>query len=344
MKKGDTLKEAWFYDTMQDQRVRCRLCNHMCVIGSGKRGICGVRENREGVLETRVYGRLIAAGDDPIEKKPFFHLMPGSRSFSIATVGCNFKCQFCQNADIAQMPANQGGKVTGDPTTPQQVVLAAQRRGCASVAYTYTEPTVFFEFACDTAQLAHEQGIKNVFVTNGYMSAEALERVSPWLDAANVDLKAYSDDFYKQLCGARLAPVKATLRRLKGHRIWVEVTTLIIPGLNDDSDALHRLATFIAQDLGHETPWHVSRFHPTYQLTDRDPTPVKTLVEAREIGMAAGLKYVYTGNIPGQGGEDTVCPGCGETVIARRGFQIVANRVHDGCCNACKTVIDGVGM
>ena len=336
--------EARLYETMQDQRVRCRLCSHHCVIGSGKRGICGVRENRDGILETHVYGRLIAAGDDPIEKKPFFHLMPGSRSFSIATVGCNFKCRFCQNADIAQMPADRDGMVTGDATTPQQVVTAAQGRGCASIAYTYTEPTVFFEFACDTAQLAHRQGIKNVFVTNGFMSAEALERVSPWLDAANVDLKAYTDDFYKRQCDARLEPVKETLRRLKGLNIWVEVTTLIIPGLNDDSEELSRLATFIAKDLGPETPWHVSRFHPTYRLMDRGATPVETLMQARQIGIAAGLKYVYTGNIPGRGGEDTICPGCGETVITRRGFQVMDNRMRKGRCSGCGTVIDGVGM
>ena len=246
--------EAWLYEALQDQRVRCRLCSHMCVIGNGKRGLCGVRENRDGVLQTRVYGRLIAAGDDPIEKKPLFHLMPGSRSFSIATVGCNFKCRFCQNADIAQMPADRGGMVTGDVATPQQVVAAAQRKNCASIAYTYTEPTVFFEFASDTAQLAHRRGIKNVFVTNGYMSAEALQRISPWLDAANVDLKAYSDEFYRQQCGARLNPVKETLRRMKSLGIWVEVTTLVIPGLNDDPGELSRLAAFLATDLGVEHP------------------------------------------------------------------------------------------
>jgi pyruvate formate lyase activating enzyme len=336
--------EAWLYETLEDQRVRCRLCSHTCVIGSGKRGICGVRENRSGILGTRVYGRLIAAGDDPIEKKPFFHMMPGSRSFSIATVGCNFKCRFCQNADIAQMPADQNGRVTGDVTTPQQVVSAAQHRRCASIAYTYTEPTVFFEFACDTAQLAHNQGIKNVLVTNGFMSAEALQRISPWLDAANVDLKAFTDDFYKRQCGARLEPVKETLRRMKALKIWVEVTTLIIPGLNDDPEELSQLAGFIANDLGVETPWHVSRFHPTYQMRDRGSTPVGTLMQAREIGISAGLKYVYTGNIPGQGGEDTRCPGCNEIVIARRGFQIRDNRVRKGRCSSCQTVIEGIGM
>jgi pyruvate formate lyase activating enzyme len=259
-------------------------------------------------------------------------------------VGCNFKCRFCQNADIAQMPADRNGMVAGDAATPQQVVAAAQRRNCASIAYTYTEPTVFFEFACDTAQLAHSQGIKNVFVTNGFMSAEALERINPWMDAANVDLKAYSDDFYKRQCGARLEPVKETLRRLKTLKVWVEVTTLIIPGLNDDPRELSRLAAFIAGDLGPETPWHVSRFHPTYLLTDRGSTPVETLMQARDIGIAAGLKYVYTGNIPGQGGEDTICPGCGETVIARRGYQIMDNRVRKGRCSGCQTVIAGIGM
>jgi len=336
--------EAWLYERLPEQRVRCRLCSHHCIIGNGKRGTCQVRDNRNGILETRVYGRLIAAGDDPIEKKPLFHLLPGSRSFSIATVGCNFKCRFCQNADIAQLPADRNGVIMGDPITPQQVVTATLDRRCASIAYTYTEPTVFFEFACDTAELAHDQGIKNVFVTNGFMSTEALERVSPWLDAANVDLKAYSDDFYKKQCGARLEPVKATLVAMKRLGIWVEVTTLIIPGLNDDPGELSDLAAFIAGELGVDTPWHVSRFHPTYRLTDRDATPVKTLLAARQIGMDAGLRYVYTGNIPGRGGEDTVCPGCGRIVIARRVFQIAQIRIRDGRCDGCQTVIDGIGM
>jgi pyruvate formate lyase activating enzyme len=316
----------------------------MCTIGIGSRGICGVRENRNGVLETRVYGRLIAANADPIEKKPIFHLMPGSRSFSVATVGCNFKCRFCQNADIAQMPANQAGRVAGEKATPEHVIAAAQRNDCSSIAYTYTEPTVFFEFAFDTAKLAHEEGIKNIFVTNGYMSGEVLDAMSPWLDAANVDLKAYTNEFYKQQCGARLEPVKETLRKMKALDIWVEVTTLIIPGLNDDRAELSRLAAFVAEELGPETPWHVSRFHPTYKLTDRGATPIETLVQARKIGIAAGLKYVYTGNIPGKGGEDTLCPGCGKIVLARRGYLIEHNQIQKGKCRFCSTHIDGIGM
>jgi pyruvate formate lyase activating enzyme len=336
--------EASFYTPLDGGKVQCRLCHHMCTIGIGSRGICGVRENRNGVLETRVYGRLIAANADPIEKKPIFHLMPGSRSFSVATVGCNFKCRFCQNADIAQMPANQAGRVAGEKATPEHVIAAAQRNDCSSIAYTYTEPTVFFEFAFDTAKLAHEEGIKNIFVTNGYMSGEVLDAMSPWLDAANVDLKAYTNEFYKQQCGARLEPVKETLRKMKALDIWVEVTTLIIPGLNDDRAELSRLAAFVAEELGPETPWHVSRFHPTYKLTDRGATPIETLVQARKIGIAAGLKYVYTGNIPGKGGEDTLCPGCGKIVLARRGYLIEHNQIQKGKCRFCSTHIDGIGM
>ncbi len=336
--------EAWLYETMNNQRVRCRLCSHMCVIGDGERGICGVRENRKGVLHTLVYGRLIAAGDDPIEKKPLFHLMPGSRSFSIATVGCNFRCRFCQNAHIAQISVDHETRISGQQTTPEEVVSAARRSGCTSIAYTYTEPTIFFEFACDTARLASGAGLKNVFVTNGYMSDEALSRVRPWLDAANVDLKAFSDDFYKKQCGGRLQPVKDTLRRMKSYDIWVEVTTLIIPGLNDDAAQLSQLADFIVTALGPETPWHVSRFHPTHRMLDRHPTPVQTLCKARDIGIAAGLKYVYTGNIPGQGGENTVCPGCKEMVIARNGFSIIENRLKNGRCPSCQTVIEGIAM
>ncbi len=336
--------QAWLWETLPDHRVRCLLCSHQCVIDNRKRGICGVRENRDGVLESTVYGRVVAAGDDPIEKKPLFHVMPGSRSFSIATVGCNFKCRFCQNADIAQMPADREGMIVGETKTPAQIVTAAQHRQCASISYTYTEPTIFFEFACDTAEIAHEQGLKNIFVTNGFMSEAALTRIGPFLDAANVDLKAFNDDFYTKFCNARRAPVQATLRRMKQLGVWVEVTTLIIPGLNDDPSDLSRLAAFIAEDLGAETPWHVSRFHPTYRLTDRGPTPVETLLQARQIGIAAGLKYVYTGNIPGQGGEDTHCPGCGQTVIARQGFRITGTFLGNGHCRACGRMVDGIGM
>ena len=334
--------EAYLYNPLEDKKVKCNLCSHRCVIKEGRRGICGVRENRSGMLLTLVYGKAIARHVDPIEKKPLFHFLPGTLSYSIATVGCNLRCKFCQNADIAQMPTDHKGVIMGDTVTPQEVVAAAKKSGCRSISYTYTEPTVFFELAYDTAKIAHEHQIRNVFVTNGYMTAEALEMIEPYLDAANVDLKAFSDRYYKELCGARLKHVQETLKRMKSCGILVEVTTLIVPGLNDDKAELQDLAGFIAQDLGTETPWHISRFHPTYKLTDRPPTPVKTLTVAREIGLDAGLKYVYTGNVPGNSAENTYCYNCGEIVIERRGFQVGALRIKDGKCSKCGVEIDGV--
>lgn len=334
--------EALLYKTLPGRQVRCVLCSHRCVIAEGQRGICRVRENRGGTLESLVYGRLIARHVDPIEKKPLYHFLPGSLSFSIATVGCNFRCRFCQNADIAQLPADRGGAIRGERVSPEAVVAAAARAECRSIAYTYTEPTVFFEFALDVARLAHAQGIRNVFVTNGYMTREALDVIGPVLDAANVDLKAFTPGYYKDQCGARLEPVKETLRAMKARGVYVEVTTLIVPGLNDDPNELKALAAFLVRDLGPETPWHISRFHPTYRLTDRPPTPVRTLQRAREIGIAAGLQFVYTGNVPGDEGENTFCPACGERLIERRGFRVGKVRLKDGRCAKCGAAIAGV--
>ena len=334
--------KAYLYNAHKEKSVSCRLCSHRCVIKDGHGGLCAVRENRDGTLHTLVYGKVIAGRVDPIEKKPLYHFLPGSQSYSIATVGCNFSCSFCQNADIAQMPTDRKGVILGDSSTPQEVVAAAEKGHCRSIAYTYTEPTVFFEFAYETAKLAHDQGIRNVFVTNGYMTFEALEMVSPYLDAANVDLKAFTDKYYKELCSARLKHVQATLKLMKALNIFVEVTTLIVPNLNDDPTELKDLAAFIAEDLGTETPWHISRFHPTYKLTDQPPTPVQTLTTAREIGLNAGLKYVYTGNVPGNTGENTFCYSCGETVIERWGFQVGKLRIKNGKCTQCGAKIDGV--
>jgi len=334
--------EAYLYEPLKEQTVKCNLCSHRCLIRPGKRGICNVRENREGMLNTLVYGKLIARHIDPIEKKPLFHLAPGSRSYSIATVGCNFKCLFCQNADIAQMPSDRSGMIVGDPVSPQTVVAAAVQAGCRSISYTYTEPTIYFEFAHDTARIAHEQGLLNVFVTNGYMTAEALHMIRPYLDGANVDLKSFSDGYYKKYCGARLSPVQETLMRMKSLNILVEVTTLLVTGLNDGETELESLAGFIAGSLGAETPWHISRFHPTYKLADRPPTPLKSLITARDIGLAAGLKYVYLGNVPGENGESTVCPGCGRMLIERWGFTVRKNLLEKGRCPHCSTEIEGI--
>ncbi|NVM20961.1 MAG: AmmeMemoRadiSam system radical SAM enzyme [Desulfobacterales bacterium] len=336
--------EAYLYEKLKDKKVRCRLCNHRCIIKEGKRGTCGVRENHDGTLETLVYGRLVAQNVDPIEKKPLYHVLPATLSYSIAAVGCNFKCRFCQNADISQLPAERKGMIVGDRSSPEDVVRAAERTGSRSVAYTYTEPTVFFEFAYDTAKLAHEKGLLNVFVTNGYMSSEALHMIKPYLDAANVDLKAFNDDFYKEQCSAKRKHVMETLKLMKSLGIFVEVTTLLIPGLNDDKGELRQLASFIVGSLGPETPWHISRFHPTYKLTDRPPTPAESIYRARRIGLDAGLRYVYSGNLPGGEGEDTNCYSCGEVLIERWGYRIGKNLIKDGRCSKCGAAIDGIGL
>ena len=336
--------EALLYKGLGDGKVQCHLCHHRCVIKKGKRGLCGVRENQEGTLETLVYGRLVAQNVDPIEKKPLFHVKPGSLSFSIATVGCNFSCRFCQNAGIAQLPSDRSGMITGDRVTPEQVVAAALQTQCKSIAYTYTEPTVFFEFALHTAKLAREKGLLNVFVTNGYMTTEALDTISPYLDAANVDLKAFNDVFYKEQCRAKRKHVLETLTYMKARDVFIEVTTLLIPGLNDDPDELKALAGFIAKDLGPETPWHISRFHPTHKLTDRPPTAAESIFRAREIGMSAGLHYVYCGNLPGEGGEDTHCHGCGIPLIKRWGYQITQNVLKEGACPSCGEIVAGLDM
>ncbi|MDX9786927.1 MAG: AmmeMemoRadiSam system radical SAM enzyme [Desulfobacterales bacterium] len=337
------LKEALLYEKMAENRVRCHLCNHHCKIHEGKRGICGVRENQGGNLYSLVYGKIIADHIDPIEKKPLFHFLPGSTAFSIGTVGCNFRCKFCQNFDISQYPHDHGGKIAGQDQTPEQVVASAQAARCETIAYTYNEPTIFFEFAYDTAILAHKAGIKNVFVSNGYMSADAAHQMAPHLDAINIDLKAFTDKFYKEICGARLQPVLETIHRMKALGVWVEVTTLIIPGLNDAKDELREIARFV-KSVGDEVPWHVTAFYPTYQLKDRPPTSATTLRLAREIGLEEGLRYVYEGNVPGEAGENTYCPECGVNVIERSGFGFVRNRIKDGKCPACGRTIDGVGL
>ncbi len=336
--------EAVLYHAEKGNTVRCDLCNHHCVIKDGKRGLCHVRENRSGILHSLVFGRVIAQHVDPIEKKPLFHVKPGSLSYSVATVGCNFRCQFCQNASIAQAPADNGGRISGESATPEEIVKDAHRRGCASIAYTYTEPTIYFEFALATAKAAKPLGIRNVFVTNGYMTREAIEMISPYLDAANVDLKAFSDDFYKTYCGAKLEPVKESLKAMKAAGIFVEVTTLLIPDLNDDPAELEQLAGFIKTELGPETPWHISRFHPSYKLADRPPTPVETLMKARDIGARAGLRYVYTGNVPGNEWEHTFCYRCKEKIIERLGFQVRSRNIENGACAFCGAVIDGIGL
>ncbi len=334
------MKEALLYRPLEDGRVKCNLCNHRCVILPSKRGICGVRENREGKLFSLVFGRAISMNIDPIEKKPLFHLLPGSTSFSIATVGCNFRCLQCQNHEISQMPVDHN-RIEGSVVPPSKIVSLARENGCRSISYTYTEPTIYFEYAYETATLARQEGIRNIFVTNGYMTEEALKMIHPYLDAANVDLKSYREKFYKEVCGARLGPVLENLKLMKALGVWVEVTTLVIPTLNDSEKEFEEIAQFILS-LGTEVPWHLSAFYPTYKMLHLPRTPSATLHRAREIGIKAGLRYVYCGNIPGQGGEDTICPDCGRTVIERMGFRVVRNDVIRGKCRHCHALIEGL--
>ena len=335
------MKEASLYDKLEGKKVKCNLCSHRCKIAEGKIGICGVRENKGGTLYSLVYGKVIAEHVDPIEKKPFFHFRPGATSFSIATAGCNFRCEHCQNWNISQGPG-EGRGIAGKSLPPKEVVRLAKKYGCKSISYTYTEPSIFFEYAYDTAKLAKKEGIDNNFVTNGFMTPEALEMISPYLDAANVDLKAFTDKFYREVCGARLKPVLETLKGMKKLGIWVEVTTLAIPTLNDSKDELEKIANFIYKELGRETPWHVSSFYPHYKMKYMPPTPIETLSMARKIGLDAGLRYVYSGNIPDDIGENTYCYNCGELLIRRYGVSILENKIKDSRCFNCNAKIDGV--
>jgi pyruvate formate lyase activating enzyme len=336
------MKEAMLYERLDGGKVRCALCAHRCTIAPGRRGICHVRENRDGTLQSLVYGRLIAMNVDPIEKKPLFHFLPGSLSFSIATVGCNFRCLHCQNYDISQFGRDHpAAPIPGRAATPEDVVSAALRTGCRSISYTYTEPTIFMEFAIETATLARKQGLANVFVSNGFMTPESARAIAPVLDADNIDLKG-DDEFYKKVCGARVGPVRETIALMRALGVWVEVTTLIIPGYNDRDETLRDIARFLAS-VDKAIPWHVSRFHPTYKLLDAPPTPAASLQRAREIGRAEGLRYVYTGNVPGDRGEHTLCPSCGRTLVEREGFEVLAMRVGpDGLCPDCGEPQQGV--
>jgi len=335
------MHEAMFWAKAEGGKVRCSLCRFRCLIAEGQRGICGVRENTDGILYTLVYGKSIAEQIDPIEKKPLFHYHPGSTSFSIATAGCNFRCLHCQNYEISQLPRVRR-EIPGRDLPPAEIVSRARGAGCRSISYTYTEPTIFYEYAFDTAVLARQAGLGNVFVTNGYITPEALEHFAPYLDAANIDLKGFSEKFYREVVGATLAGVLDSLKVYKRLGIWIEVTTLIIPGHNDDDADLKGIARFIAEELGRETPWHVTAFYPTYKMLDKPPTPVATLRRARQIGLKAGLRYVYEGNIPGEGGENTLCPACRRTVIERRGFRLGAVSVREGRCGFCGEPLDGV--
>ena len=333
------MKEALLYEKMDNGSVHCHLCGHHCVIKPGDFGVCQVRQNREGTLYTLVYGSAISQNIDPIEKKPLYHFYPGSQAYSVATLGCNFQCAWCQNWQIAQAP-RQHGLMDVRSTSPAQLVAGAQVSGAKSIAYTYTEPTIFFEYAYETAQLAQQAGIANIYVTNGYMTGEMLDLFHPVLDAANVDLKAFRQRTYSKYVGAGLQTVLDSMKKMKALGIWLEVTSLLIPDVNDSPEEISDMARFIAQELGTDTPWHISRFFPQYKMTHLPPTPPKTLLTAYEIGKAAGLEYVYMGNIAWE--SNTSCPSCGTLLIQREGYRIGESKVINGCCPDCGQEIAGV--
>lgn len=339
------MREAILYDKLEKKWIRCRLCQHRCFIGDGKRGLCGCRVNKNGQLFTTNYGRAIAAHVDPMEKKPLYHFLPGTKIYSLAAPGCNFRCRFCQNSEISQIAQNINvgnlERVTVD-LPPAAIVQAALKERCPAIAYTYTEPTVFFEYALATAKIAKEAGLKNVFVTNGYQTEEAITKMAGVIDAVNVDLKSFSEDFYQRICGAKLKPILNNIKLFHEKGIWVEVTTLIIPENNDSAAELKKIAGFLA-NISPDLPWHLSRFHGDYKMANLKETPLETLETAYRIGRAAGLNYVYIGNVPDSKYQDTYCPKCQARVIKRKFYDVEINLNVNRCpaCSADLPIIVG---
>lgn len=331
------MKESYLYEKLGNSNVRCGTCAHKCLIADKMFGICGVRQNVDGSLYVLNYGKAISLSIDPIEKKPYFHFLPGTHSFSVATVGCNLICGNCQNWQISQLVKSDKSMLSiGQSILPKEIVAQAIKSKCPSISYTYTEPTIFMEYALDTMKVAKAEGIKNTWVTNGFMTEDTLNMIVPYLDAANVDIKSFDNDFYVKNCGARLDPILDACKRMKKRGVWVEITTLIIPTLSDDPEMLEKIAKFIFNELGSDTPWHVSAFSAdiSWKMRDIPDTPVKTVNNAYKIGKKMGLKYVYTGNVPGNESENTYCSNCRELVIKRIGYYI--ERFDDnGACPKC---------
>ncbi len=336
------MKESYLYKKLENNKVQCSTCSHRCFIAPENFGICGVRKNIDGKLYALNYERLISESIDPIEKKPLFHFLPGTHSLSLATVGCNFRCGNCQNWQISQLVKTDKSLLEiGQKLSPKEIVDNAIKNKCQSIAYTYTEPTIFLEYALDTMKLAKKKGIKNVWITNGFMSNETLNMIAPYLDAMNVDLKSFDDEFYKTYCGARVGPILENLKQIKKLGIWNEVTTLIIPNLSDNEKMLENIAKFIFNELGSGTPWHVTAFSGaiSWKMRDIPDTSVEIIHKAYKIGKKTGLKYVYAGNIPGNSKENTYCPKCNELAIERIGFYI-KRFDKKGKCAKCGESLD----
>ena len=331
--------EARYYTKLENDRVRCELCPWHCVVAPGKRGHCDVRANRDGVYYSLVYGRIASYHNDPIEKKPFFHFHPASQALSVATAGCNVDCKFCQNWELAQRKPED---LPSYPLTTHEMVSLAKRWNSKSIAFTYNEPTVFAEYIHDIAETARQSGIYSVVVSNGFINKKPLLDLCSVVDAYKIDLKAYTESYYRDVVGGRLAPVLETLVTLKEQGIWFEIVYLMVPTLNDNTTDISKMVKWIIQELGPDVPLHFSRFYPKYKLTNLPPTPVKTLETARKIAMDGGLHFVYMGNVPGHEGENTYCPNCGKTLIRRLGYQIYENHIQKGCCAYCRHPIAGV--
>ncbi|MBI5148475.1 AmmeMemoRadiSam system radical SAM enzyme, partial [Candidatus Pacearchaeota archaeon] len=318
--------------------VQCQLCPHFCAIKSGERGKCKARENKQGTLYSLVYNKPCSVAVDPIEKKPFYHFMPGEKALSIATVGCNLKCKQCQNYQISQAKPED---IPFIALTPEQVIKRAKQENCKIISYTYTEPTIFFEYMLDIAKLAKKAGIKNTIVSNGFINPEPLEELCKYIDGANIDLKSINKEFYKNICGARLEPILESLKILKKNNVWLEITNLIIPTLNDKTSELKELVSWVKNNLGIDTPLHFSAFYPCYELSNLQPTSIEKLREARKIGIAAGLNYIYTGNLPDDEGSTTYCPKSKKVAIKRYGYRIIENNIKNGICT-CNEKIAGI--
>jgi pyruvate formate lyase activating enzyme len=330
---------AMHWEKRPDRQVRCTLCPRECEVADVERGYCGVRENQGGVYQTLVYGALCSANVDPIEKKPLFHYLPGTTAFSVATAGCNIECKFCQNWQISQFRPEQVDSVL---VTPQRLVQACQQHNAPTIAYTYSEPVVFYEYMRDTAALARKHGIGSVMISNGYIQERPLRELCPHLTAVKIDFKAFSETFYRDWCAGHLEPVLATLGTLKDVGIWFELVILIIPTLNDSAEETRKMARWVVQNLGPDVPMHFTRFHPTYRVTNLPRTPPKTLERCRQIALDAGVHYVYAGNVPMHPGENTYCHACGRELIRRVGFQVAENNVRNGQCPSCRAEIPGV--
>ncbi len=328
-----------YFTSLEGGDIQCELCPHRCRVAKGKRGICRVRENREGKYYSLVYGNPCAVHLDPIEKKPLFHVLPGTASFSLATAGCNFQCKFCQNWEISQAFPED---VYAYEVPPEVIVEKAKEIHARSIAYTYVEPTIFYEYMFAIGQLTKKEGLLNVTHSNGFINPDPLKNLCKVLDAANIDLKGFTENFYHELCGGELTPVLETLKTLKKERVHLEITNLIIPTKNDDLAVLKEMCLWIKKELGADTPIHFSRFYPLYKLKNLPPTPVSTLEKAREAASSAGLEYVYVGNIPGHAAENTFCPKCKKMIIQRTGYMVGEINLKNGKCRYCGKPIPGI--